>query len=105
LKEYNPADRKVWVINRCGMAVLNMDMNFWTAETEKAILSHGNEGVGEYAKTCTTQLNDIVRMVRTEITSLDRCTLEAMIVLDVHNRDVLNELYITTINNVSDFSW
>jgi hypothetical protein len=29
-------------------------------------------------------------MVRTEISLLDRCTLEAMIVLDVHNRDVLN---------------
>ena len=72
------------------MAVLNMDMTFWTSETEKAIIQFGNKGVGEYAKVATSQLNEIVRLVRTEISSLDRCTLEAMIVLDVHNRDVLN---------------
>jgi len=33
--EYNSMKRDAWVINRCGMAVLNMDMTFWTYETEK----------------------------------------------------------------------
>ena len=44
-------------------------------------------------------------MVRTEISKLDRCTAEAMIVLDVHNRDVLTELFKTKISKVNDFSW
>lgn len=35
------------------MAVLNMDMTFWTSETEKSILDKGNEGVGIYADVCT----------------------------------------------------
>jgi len=34
-KEYDSSDRAKWVVNRCGMAVLNMDMTFWTCETEK----------------------------------------------------------------------
>jgi dynein heavy chain len=89
-KEYDAKNRRQWVMNRCGMAVLNMDMTFWTFETERSLVEHGNAGVGQYAKVCSTQLNEIVRLVRTEISMLDRCTLEAMIVLDVHNRDVLN---------------
>jgi len=28
------------------MAVLNMDMTFWTSETERNMLESGNEGVG-----------------------------------------------------------
>jgi hypothetical protein len=36
-------------MNRCGMAVLNMDMTFWTNETEKSLLEDGNAGVGKYA--------------------------------------------------------
>jgi len=46
-----------------------------------------------------------VALVRTEITALDRCTLEAMIVLDVHNRDVLDELFRDKIDKINDFAW
>jgi dynein heavy chain len=44
-------------------------------------------------------------LVRTEISVLDRCTLEALIVLDVHNRDVLNQLYKEKVEKVNEFSW
>ncbi len=87
------------------MAALNMDMTFWTKETEESLIKNGNQGVGDYAKICTSQLADIVRLVRTEIPMLDRCTLEAMIVLDVHNRDVLDNLFSTNISKINDFAW
>jgi len=45
-KEYDAKNRRTWVMNRCGMAVLNMDMTFWTFETERSIIEHGNEGLG-----------------------------------------------------------
>ena len=43
--------------------------------------------------------------MRTEIPALDRCTLEAMIVLDVHNRDVLDSLFSQNISRTNDFAW
>lgn len=49
-KEYDSKNRRQWVIGRCGMAALNMDMTFWTKETEEALEAKGNEGVGEYAE-------------------------------------------------------
>jgi dynein heavy chain, axonemal len=50
-------------------------------------------------------LNDIVKLTRTEIDSLDRCTIEALIVLDVHNRDVVQSLAQRKIERITDFDW
>jgi hypothetical protein len=37
---------------------------------------------------------------------LDRCTLEALIVLDVHNKDVIEiELAKNGIDKATDFNW
>jgi hypothetical protein len=41
-KEYNPQNRRQWVLGRCGMAALNMDMTFWTKEAEESLIKHGN---------------------------------------------------------------
>jgi dynein heavy chain len=35
--EYEKMKRVDWVLNRCGMAVLCMDMVFWTSSVESAI--------------------------------------------------------------------
>ena len=44
-------------------------------------------------------------MVRKDISKLDRATLQALIVLDVHNRDVIRQLVDAGVNEVTDFAW
>lgn len=45
-------------------------------------------------------------VVRTNITSLQRCTLEALIVLDVHAKDVIrDDLIKQNISSPSEFAW
>ena len=51
------------------------------------------------------QLEDIVMLTRQEISVLDRCTIEAMIVLDVHNRDLVKSLGEDMISKAYDFAW
>jgi dynein heavy chain len=44
--------------------------------------------------------------VRTNISKLARCTLEALVVLDVHARDVIEkELLQKQVSDVHDFNW
>jgi len=51
-------------------------------------------------------LNAIVALVRQDIDKLQRCTLEAMIVLDVHARDVImGDLINNKICDPSEFNW
>ena len=44
-------------------------------------------------------------MVRSDLSELDRMTLGAMVVLDVHNRDVIVNLIKENIKSVNEFSW
>tara|TARA_B110000503_G_scaffold70407_1_gene109551 strand:- start:474 stop:614 length:141 start_codon:yes stop_codon:yes gene_type:complete len=44
-------------------------------------------------------------LVRSDLSELDRMTLGAMVVLDVHNRDVIVNLIKENIKSVNEFSW
>ncbi len=39
------------------------------------------------------------------INNLDRCTLEALIVLDVHNKDVIVDLVNKNVSRIAEFDW
>lgn len=51
------------------------------------------------------KIEDIVGLVRQNISKLNRCTLEALIVLDVHNKDVVSVLLKDGISKKEDFEW
>lgn len=45
-------------------------------------------------------------VVRSDISRLERCTLEALIVLDVHAKDVVqNDLINANVCDPSEFAW
>jgi dynein heavy chain len=44
-------------------------------------------------------------LVRKDISTLDRCTIEALIVLDVHNRDMIAQLRDQRVEKVTEFAW
>ena len=57
-----------------------------------------------YAEICEKLLKEIINLVRGDIDDLLRCTLKALIVLDVHCRDVISELSQKNITSKDDFS-
>ena len=97
--------RKKWVLGRCGMSVLSINMTYWTYESEKALNEEGCKGMKNYTEKLLTQLNDVVDLVRSDINNLDRCTIEAMIVLDVHNKQIILDLRDAGVDSISDFKW
>lgn len=63
-------------------------------------------GVKAVADKCTGQLNNIVGLVRGQLTKLQRSTLSALVVMDVHARDVTANLAAQGIEgNLNDFAW
>lgn len=63
-------------------------------------------GVKAVADKCTNQLNNIVGLVRGQLTKLQRSTLSALVVMDVHARDVTANLAAQGIEgNLNDFAW
>lgn len=54
----------------------------------------------------TSQLNNIVGLVRGQLTKLQRSTLSALVVMDVHARDITANLAAQGIEgDVNDFAW
>jgi dynein heavy chain, axonemal len=51
-------------------------------------------------------LKDIVQLVRGELSELDRITLGALVVIDVHGKDVLKyNLIDNNITSIKSFEW
>ena len=59
---------------------------FWTKEVVQAIQTGGARGLSDFADKCTSELNKIVNLVRGQLTSLERATCGALVVIDVHAR-------------------
>ena len=87
------------------MVVLAVDQIFWTRETEAAMAKDGAAGVRAYRDECTAQLNEVVALVRTKLTKLQRIGLGAMVTMDVHGRDVLSTMVTKGVSKVGDFDW
>jgi len=61
--------------------------------------------VAEYEAMCTSDLLRIVDLVRGELTGLQRATLGALVVMDVHARDVVTVLAAKGVQSDADFEW
>jgi dynein heavy chain len=76
---------------------------YWTKECAQFIDEKGAEGLKEFEAKCTEQLNDIVNLVRGELTKLERATLGALVTVDVHARDVCGVMKEAGVNATTDF--
>jgi dynein heavy chain len=88
-----------------GQVVLAISQIFWTTEVEEAIADYEQNGLEEYVKTLQAQIEDIVLMVRKPLEDQVRITLKALVVIDVHARDVVRDLGDKGIQNAADFDW
>ena len=99
---YAKTDRKDWVISWPGMVVLVVTAMYWTQEVTAALQAGTTK---EYEEKLTNDLLDIVHMVRGELSSMQRRTLGALVVMDVHARDVVSKLVSEQISSDSAFDW
>jgi dynein heavy chain len=87
-----------------GQVVLVVSAIYWTSEATIAIIKGGN-AIQEFEDFCTRQLGDIVNLVRGELTFMNRMTLSALVVMDVHARDTIALLVRKKVSQETDFLW
>jgi dynein heavy chain len=105
LESYPKIQRTEWSKLWPGQIVLAVSQIYWTGEVEQAIKDHENSGLENLYNMLQQQIEDIVLMVRTDLKPMERITIKALVVIDVHARDVVGLLRDADIQNKDDFDW
>ncbi|OON17802.1 dynein heavy chain, region 2 [Opisthorchis viverrini] len=80
---YSATQREKWVLDWPGQVVICVSCIYWTEEVQEAM---GHNALASYKEKCDKQIDDIVRLVRGPLSSGERITLGALIVVDVHGK-------------------
>eukprot|EP00741_Cyanophora_paradoxa_P002452 tig00000076_g2377.t1 len=106
LADYLKIPRGEWVVKWPGQVVLCGSQTHWTKEVQEAIMSGGAANVKKYYEgTVLPQLLTLTELVRGSLPPLARLTLGALIVIDVHARDVVGKLIEANVASENDFEW
>jgi dynein heavy chain, axonemal len=85
--------------------VLNASQVVWTNDVEEALEQEGYEGICKYYKFLVEQLNSSVLLVRQKLSKLAKISVNALIVIDVHARDVICRLVDEHVGEAAAFEW
>nr|WAW84827.1 axonemal dynein heavy chain 1 [Halisarca dujardinii] len=102
LENYTQVPRTTWVLGWPGQIVIAGCQVFWTKEVTEAL--HKNE-VTALSVHLISQLGDLVSLVRGKLKKMERAIMSALIVIEVHARDVVLKMVEEDVKNVNDFEW
>ncbi|KER25823.1 hypothetical protein T265_06797 [Opisthorchis viverrini] len=101
---YDIENREDWVCSWPGQVVLCVSQIFWTLDVHE-YLRYGVQGLQNYHQKLDQQMADIVRLVRGKLNAQQRITLGALVVIDVHARDVVRDMIKMEVTSENDFNW
>ncbi|XP_048509500.1 dynein axonemal heavy chain 3 isoform X1 [Athalia rosae] len=94
--------REDWIVSWPGQIVICSSQVHWTSEVCESFV--GNS-VRVYLAHCSSQIDKTVALVRGKLDPGKRVTLNALIVIDVHARDVVKLLCEKQVTVATDFNW
>ncbi|XP_037242845.1 dynein heavy chain 1, axonemal [Falco rusticolus] len=100
---YPEAPRTTWVLQWPGQVVIAGCQIFWTKEVSEAL--EAGDLSNRLFPQLSTQLGDLVALVRGELSKMQRAVLSALIVIEVHAKDVAAKLIEENVTSVNDFEW
>ena len=88
-----------------GMCVLQTSQVYWTRDLGNKITDEGVPGVQAFFDEAVLQLKDLTALVRTKLSKLGKKTMGALLVMEVHARDVTSKLIKLKVDSQADFNW
>jgi dynein heavy chain len=104
-------DRAAWYWSGPAQCIIGVDIVFWTRNCQEAIrkaTAAGTDATVElkaFLEYSVKQLNNMVILVRGDLSKLQRVLLGALTVIDVHARDVVGNMIAKKVTAMEDFEW
>eukprot|EP01138_Halocafeteria_seosinensis_P006356 gb/GECG01006497.1/.p1 GENE.gb/GECG01006497.1/~~gb/GECG01006497.1/.p1 ORF type:complete len:3153 (+),score=416.35 gb/GECG01006497.1/:1-9459(+) len=106
VEDYESTPRREWVLNHPGQVVATVSQIMWCRETEKALLAnHTQPEMDKWYQKNLTQLSELTKLVRGELTELQRKVLVALVTTDVHARDIIEQMLDEQVEDIGNFTW
>ncbi|CAJ1374166.1 unnamed protein product [Effrenium voratum] len=102
------SDRKEWVRKQYCQVMITVGSIYWTLETEEVLTAtEGNKVqlMGKWFQKNKTQLEGLTELIRDKLNKLQRSGVVALVTQDVHNRDIIQELFDNKITSMQNFKW
>jgi len=107
LLAYKDELRKKWLFEWPSQIIVLCDQSLWTNNVEKAIDNTKNDlkSVQKAFDEQNRLLLEVVELLKLDISKKDRITLGVLIVIEVHAKDVIEELVKNEVKSVQAFEW
>lgn len=102
-------ERRDWFFSNPAQLVLAVDQIYWSVGCTNAIeeieKGKNKKALEEWLEYSIKQIAKMVEIVRSELNEHERTLMGALIVLDVHAREVVRKMIQVKVNNVNNFEW
>ncbi|XP_042305771.1 dynein axonemal heavy chain 1 isoform X2 [Sceloporus undulatus] len=103
IKVYPHTPRTTWVLDWPGQVTIAGCQTFWTKEVSEAL--EAQDLATRLFPQLSAQLSDLVALVRGKLSRMQRTVLSALIVIEVHAKDVAAKLIEENVMSENDFEW
>ena len=102
------APRHEWLFQYPAQLCITGAQIMWTYDTQQALEEYEggqDDAVKRYFQVCKDRLSALIQLVLGELTASDRTKIISLITMDVHSRDVLENLVAQKVEGPLAFSW
>jgi len=105
--DYGTQDRKQFVLQHKGQVVACLAQIQWCEQSEYYLNEQANDPMSlqDWFEKNVQQLKDLTELVRSDLTSLQRKVIVALVTTDVHARDIIEILKNENVASTYDFKW
>lgn len=102
--DYKTTTRPKWIVKWPQMVVLCISQVYWALDVHDCLM--GKNAMKNFFSKIQADLADIVGLIRSkDLSNLSRNTIKSLIVIDVHAKDVVDELVNKNVCSLDDFVW
>ncbi|CBH18135.1 dynein heavy chain, putative [Trypanosoma brucei gambiense DAL972] len=99
-------DRESWMFQHAVQLVLIMEQLLWTRGVEEALTSENPaEAMSRFKEANYKALESLAGLTARKLSKVQRILLSTLITIDVHGRDLVDEMYESNVLDVKEFGW